>query len=63
MYPHGKTTTFFRQVAFSGLVGFFVLFLVLLILGQANPLRTKLERDSGIYLLSQTALAAEGGRR
>jgi len=50
MGMYGKSATPFRQVVFIVFIGFFLFFFVLLTLEQANPLDTKLERDSGIFL-------------
>lgn len=42
------------------LAGFFILFLVLMVLQQANPLNNKLGRDSGIYIyVSNTLLKGD----
>ena len=42
------------------LVSFFILFLVLVVLQQANPLNTRLERDSGIYIYVSNTLLKGG---
>ena len=57
---HGKSSTSFRQAVFFILVGLFLVFFILLTLEQANPLNTKLERDSGIFLYVSSWFAKGG---
>jgi hypothetical protein len=57
MSQYGKSVVPFRQALFFILVGCFLVFFVLLTLEQANPLDTKLERDSGIFLYASNGFA------
>jgi len=50
----------FSKVFQIFLVFLFILFLVLVVLQQANPLNTKLERDSGIYIYVSSAFLKGG---
>jgi len=51
---------FLRQIVLAFLVGSFLALFILLTLEQANPMNTKLERDSGIYLYVSSSLLKGG---
>ncbi len=61
MTNKSATSKFHFPVIFQALlVGIFILFLVLVVLQQANPLNTKLGRDSGIYIYVSNTLLKGG---